>query len=166
MDAAILTTIISAVVSLTVTLITVFVSRSSIKAEREKLERELQRSMTARLYDVRLEVYPRAMEITEGLRKSHLAEQADTLSEEYFRNIRNELDQWHATRAAFIVSRSSLEQLWNLREALRQKPGPDGRYSQEQIQKIVDAKGKFRKSLWSDMQLLFKEDPQGSMEED
>ena len=166
MDTAVLTTIVSAVVSLTVTLITVFVSRSSIKAEREKLERELQRSMTARLYDARLESYPRAMEVTEGLRKSRLGEQADRVSQAYFRTILDELDQWHATRAAFIISRSSLEQLWDLREQLRQKPAADGRYSPEQIQRIVDAKGKFRKSLWSDMQLLFKEDTQIRAEED
>src|SRR5690349_13541454 len=166
MDTAVLTTIVSAVVSLTVTLITVFVSRSSIRAEREKLERELQRSMTTRLYDARLESYPRAMEVTEGLRKSRLAEQPERLSQAYFRNILEELDQWHATRAAFIISRNSLEELWDLRAQLRQKPGPDGSYTPEQVQKIVDAKGKFRKSLWSDMQLLFKEDTQVRAEED
>ena len=166
MDTAVLTTIGSAVVSLTVTLITVFVSRSSIRAEREKLERELQRSMTTRLYDARLESYPRAMEVTEGLRKSRLAEQPERLSQAYFRNILDELDQWHATRAAFIISRNSLEELWDLRAQLRQKPGPDGSYTPEQVQKIVDAKGKFRKSLWSDMQLLFKEDTQVRAEED
>ena len=166
MDTAVLTTIVSAVVSLTVTLITVFVSKSSIKAERDKLQRELQRSMTARLYDARLESYPRAMEVTEGLRQSRLAEQRDRLSQAYFRTILDELDQWHATKAAFIISRGSLEQLWDLREQLRQKPGADGRYSSEQLQKIVDAKGKFRRSLWSDMQLLFKEDTQSKGEED
>jgi hypothetical protein len=166
MDTAVLTTIVSAVVSLTVTLITVFVSKSSIKAERDKLERELQRSMTAKLYDARLESYPRAMEITEGLRKSRLAEQRDRLSQAYFRTILEELDQWHATKAAFIVSRSSLERLWDLREQLRQKPGLDGGYSSEQLQNIVDAKGRFRRSLWSDMQLLFKEDTQSKVEED
>jgi hypothetical protein len=102
MDTAVLTAIVSAVVSLTVTLITVFVSRSSIKAEREKLERELQRSMTARLYDARLESYPRAMEVTEGLRKSRLVEQPDRVSQAYFRNILEELNQWHATKAPLL----------------------------------------------------------------
>jgi hypothetical protein len=106
------------------------------------------------------------MEVTEGLRKSRLAEQVESLSQAYFRNILVELDQWHATKAALIVSRSSLERLWDLREQLRQRPGPDGRYSPEQIQNIVDAKGKFRKSLWSDRQLLFKEDAQVKVEED
>lgn len=166
MEAAVLTTLISAMVSIAVTLITVFVSRNTIKAEREKLERELQRSMTVKLYDVRLESYPRAMEITEGLRNSRLAELADGLSEAYFRGILKDLDDWHASRAAFIISRASLEKLWDLREALRQKPGPGGKYSPEQIQRIVDTKGKFRKSLWSDMQLLFKEDAPLGMEND
>ena len=161
-----LTAVISAVVSLTVTLITVFVSRSNIRAEREKLERELQRSMTTRLYDVRLEVYPQAIEITEQIRRSRMFEQGDNLTEEYFKDVLTRLDAWHATKAGFIISRRSLERLYALRKALREKPEANGRYSSEQIEGIFVAKGAFRASLWQDIQFLYEEEMSAEIQED
>lgn len=166
MEIAVITAIISAVVSLTVTLITVFASRNTIKAEREKLERELQRSMTVKLYDVRIEAYPQAMQITEGLRKSRLGENEKGLPEEYFKDILSQLDAWHATKAAFIISRNSLYQLYALRKALREKPESNGKYSSEQINRVWDAKGKFRSALRADIQLLFKEEETEDIRED
>jgi hypothetical protein len=158
MEAAILTAIISAVVSLTVTLITVIASRSNIRAEREKLERELQRSMTVKLYDVRIDAYPRAMQITEGLRRSHIRAQREEAHEGYFKDILNQIDEWHATKAAFIISNNSLHRLYALRNALRKKPEANGKYSAEQMNSIWSAKGDFRAALRADIQLLFKEE--------
>lgn len=166
MEPVVITAVISAMVSLIVTLITVFASRSSIRAEREKLERELQRSMTIKLYDVRLKTYPEAIEITEGLRKSQMAEQGESISEGYFRNILNQLDAWHATEAGFIISRDSLYKLYALREAIREKPEANGKYSQEQIRKIWEAKGAFRAALRADIQLLFKEEEAEDIQDD
>lgn len=154
----VITAVISAVVSLAVTLITVFVSKSNIRAEREKLERELQRSMTLRLYDVRLDAYPHAMEITEKIRRSFMREQGNKLNEKYFKSVLTELDAWHATKAGFILSRRSLDQLYALRKALRQKPESGGKYSPEQVESIAVAKGEFRAALWKDMQFLFAEE--------
>jgi hypothetical protein len=162
----ILTAIISATVSLTVTLITVFATRSTIKAEREKFERELQRSMTIKLYDARMAAYPQAMEITEGLRNSRLAEQGENLAEDYFKDIITKLDEWHATNAAFIMSRNSLGNLYTLRRALREKPESDGKYSSAQIKKIWDTKAEFRSGLRADIQLLFKEEEMQGIQED
>jgi hypothetical protein len=156
--AGVITAVISAVVSLTVTLITVFVSRSNIRAEREKLERELQRSMTSRLYDVRLETYPQAVEITEKLRRSRMREQGDKLNEQFFKDVLAQIDAWHATKAGFILSRRSLEQLYSLRKVLWQKPENDGKYTPEQIERIAVAKGEFRAALWNDIQFLFAEE--------
>jgi hypothetical protein len=154
----ILNAIISAIVSLVVALVTVFASRNAIRAERERLERELQRNMTTRLYDVRLEVYPKAVEITEGLRKSHIAVQGKDITEDYFKNILNQLDTWHSTKAGFIISHRSLYKFYDLRNALREKPAANGKYSQQQLEKIRDAKGAFRASLRADIQLLYREE--------
>ncbi len=81
------TGVIAAVVSLIVALITVFINRNTLRIEREKFERELQRNMTSKLYDLRIESYPKAIEVTEGLRRSHLDEQGENVPEEYFKNI-------------------------------------------------------------------------------
>lgn len=158
MEAAVLTAIVSAIVSLIVTILTVYASKSTMRAEREKLERELQRSMTARLYDARIEAYPEAMQITEALRRHRLEDQGENLSEDYLHAILTKIDSWHATKAAFIISRNSLYKLYALRKVLREKPESNGRYSQEQVSNIRDAKGRFRAALRADIQLLFKEE--------
>ena len=51
---ALLTAGISAIVSLTVAIITAMRNRATLKAERDKLERSLQREMTTKLYDIRI----------------------------------------------------------------------------------------------------------------
>jgi len=149
---------VSGVVSLLIGVITVVVSRATIRAEREKLERELQRTMTARLYDVRLEVYPEAITVTEALRRSQMAAQGENLGEAYFKEVLARLDAWHATRAGFIMSLRSLDQLYTLRKALRQEPELEGRYSEEQVERIAVAKGDFRMALRRDIQLLYEEE--------
>jgi hypothetical protein len=157
MNAPVFTAIISAAVSLAVTLITVFVGRSTIKGEREKLERELHRSVTAKLYGIRLDSYPRTMEITEGLRFSRLTVLGESLTEEYLNKVLRKLDTWHATKASFIASRHSNGRVYELRSILREKPEEDGKNPAGQIERIRQAKSQFRGALWKDMQLLFKE---------
>jgi len=152
--------VIAAVVSLTVALITVVINRNALRVEREKFERELQRNMTARLYDLRIESYPKGLEVTEGLRRSRLVEQGDGISEEYFKNMLAQLDTWHATKAGFLLSHKALHRLYDLRDALRDKPVADGKYSKAQIEKIWQAKGAFRSALRADIRLLYKEEDQ------
>lgn len=84
--------------------------------------------------------------------------QGDKLSEQYFIDVLTQLDAWHATKAGFILSRRSLDQLYALRKALWQKPENNGKYSPEQIESIAIAKGEFRASLWNDIQFLFAEE--------
>jgi len=155
---ALLTAGISAIVSLTVAIITALRNKATLKAERDKLERSLQREMTTKLYDIRIEAYPKAMQITEGLRKSVIFDNHVQTTPEYFRNILSELDDWHATKAAFIISRTTLHRLYDLRDALRQKPQEKDSFSAEEIEVIWKAKGAFRASLRDDIQLLFKEE--------
>ncbi|NJO51774.1 MAG: hypothetical protein HC840_22790, partial [Leptolyngbyaceae cyanobacterium RM2_2_4] len=64
-----------------------------MKSEREKFERELQRSMTSKLYDLRLEKYPEAIAITDGLRRSRMSDPGEDLSEAYFKAILAKLDE-------------------------------------------------------------------------
>jgi hypothetical protein len=76
----------------------------------------------------------------------------------------NQIDEWHSTKAAFIISRNSLHQLYTLRKALREKPELEGKYSSEQLKKIWSAKGAFRAALRADIQLLFREEGEDSHE--
>src|SRR5580765_6353334 len=92
--------IITAIVSVVAILISAFVSRNTIKAARQTLEKQQLGSMTAKLYDVRIESYPKGMEITEALRKTQLAGDV-TLSADYLTKIVSQLDLWYSSKAGF-----------------------------------------------------------------
>jgi len=61
--------LVAGIVSLIVAVLSFYATVRTVRAERQKLERELTRRLTERLYDLRLKHYPRAFEITEGLGK-------------------------------------------------------------------------------------------------
>ena len=120
--AGILSAVVAAVVSLIVAVISSYNNRNALRAERDKLERELQRKLTEKLYDQRLEVYPEALEITDGLRPSRLLKRCETLTEEYFQEIVARLDKWQNTKAGFLLSENSFAKLNELRSILREQP--------------------------------------------
>jgi len=152
----ILSAVIAAIVSLIVALISFMTNKNTLKSEREKFERELQRSMTSKLYDLRLEMYPEAIAITDGLRKSRMTEAE--ISEAYFKSILAKLDEWHGARAFLLLSRNAVHTLYTLRKVLREKPAMEGKYSKEQLETIWNAKGAFRSALRADIQFLYEEE--------
>ena len=108
MQTATLIPIITAIVSIVAILISAYVSRLTINAARQTLEKQQLGSMTAKLYDVRIESYPKGMEITEALRKIQLAGDV-TLSVDYLNNIVSQLDLWYSSKAGFVLSRNSAQ---------------------------------------------------------
>ena len=144
--APIVISIVTLIVSLVVIMVSVSVSRNTLSAAREKLDRELLRSMTAKLYDVRIESYPGGMEITEALRKSQLSGNV-TLSEDYLIGIKTQLDAWYSSKAGFVLSRHSAQCFSTLRKAIREKSESNGMYLPEQIDIMVRARREFRMAL-------------------
>ncbi len=157
MDFVTLAPIISAIASLVVILISVFVSRNTIMAARQTLEKQQLGSMTAKLYDIRIESYPKGMEITEALRKTQLAGDV-TLSVDYLNKIVSQLDLWYSSKAGFVLSRHSAQCFSALHKAVREKPDTNGVYLPEQIDRMVRARREFRMALRADILLLFNED--------
>jgi hypothetical protein len=149
--------IITAAVSLVVISISAFVSWLTIRAARHTLQRQQLGSMTAKLYDVRIESYPKGMQITEALRKTQLAGDV-TLSVDYLNDIVSQLDLWYSSKAGFVLSRRSAQCFSALRQAIREKPESNGMYSPEQIDRMVRARREFRVALRADILLLFNED--------
>jgi len=137
--------------------ISAYVSWLTIKAARKTLERQQLGSMTAKLYDVRIESYPKGMQITEALRKSQLAGEV-TLSVDYLNRIVEDLDAWYSSWAGFVLSRRAAQCFSALRQAIREKPESNGMYSPEQIDRMVTARREFRVALRADILLLFNED--------
>lgn len=158
---AVLTASIAAVVSLVGALVSYSATRRALAAEQAKLERQLQRGLTEKLYNLRLSCYPEAMHITEQLRKSRLRDQPNGLTLEYTGAVLQALDDWHSKSAAFLLSASALESLYEVRRALRDMPAEGGKYSEAQIQRMWEAKNRLRQSLRSDIILLYGEEHRG-----
>lgn len=163
MPTATLTPIITAVVSLVVISMSAYVSWRTIGAARRTLEAQQLGSLTAKLYDVRIESYPKGMEITEALRKTQLAGDV-TLTEAYLGDVVSQLDSWYSSKAGFVLSRNSAQRFSALHKAVRAKPESNGGYSPEQIGRIVRARREFRMALRDDILLLFNDD--ATLEED
>lgn len=117
MPTATLTPVITAVVSLVVISMSAYVSWRTIGAARRTLEAQLG-SPTAKLYDVRIESYPKGMEVTEALRKTQLAGDV-TLTEAYLSDVVSQLDSWYSSKAGFVLSRNSAQRSSALHKAVR-----------------------------------------------
>ncbi len=126
-------------------------------AARQTLEKQQLGSMTNKLYDVRIESYPKGMEITEALRKTQLAGDV-TLSKDYLNKIVSELDLWYSSKAGFVLSRHSAQCFSELHKAIREQPESNSLYSPGQIDRMVRARREFRMALRADILLLFNED--------
>lgn len=157
MQAATFTPIITAVVSLLVISFSVYVSWLTISTARKTLEKQQLGSMTAKLYDVRIESYPKGMEITEALRRSQLDGDV-TLNADYLNAIASKLDSWYSSQAGFVLSRNSAQCFSTLHRAIRDKPQSNGTYLPEQIDRMVRARREFRMALRDDILLLFNDD--------
>lgn len=157
MDLTTVVPVVTAVVSVVAILISAFVSGLTILAARRTLEKQQLGSMTAKLYDVRIETYPKGMELTEALRKTQLAGKV-TLTPDYLNGIVSQLDAWYSSKAGFVLSRTSAQCFAELHTAIRDKPGSDRTYSPEQIDRMVRARREFRMALRADILLLFNDD--------
>ena len=157
MQAATLTPIITAIVSLVVISFSAYVSWLTITSARRTLEKQQLGSMTAKLYDVRIDSYPKGMEITEALRKSQIAGDV-TLTADYLNDIVSKLDSWYSSQAGFVLSRNSAQRFATLHKAIKEKPESNGMYLPEQIDRMVRARREFRMALRDDILLLFNDD--------
>ena len=81
LSSGIITVLISALVSLSVSFVSYKATKNRINQQREQFERELQRRVTERLYELRLASYPQAFKLTEPLLGTKLFQQGITKKE-------------------------------------------------------------------------------------
>ena len=164
MNEKIAAALIAACVSLAVSLITFIVAKRKIQSDKERQERELQRRLTEKLYDLRLDSYPTAFAITDRLRGDLI--KSGKLEREYINAVLEDLHAWHRTKAGFILTKHSLKAFYRLRDALSAAPANDGRYSRKQRHDMWVCKNKFRGVLKSDLNLLYQEESEPDFEND
>ncbi len=157
-EVALVSAAVAALVSLAVGVLTFVATVRGHRAENDRLERELQRTMTVKLYDRRMESYPKVWKTTDGLRRSQMIANDARSNPEHFRRLLADLDEWTAGDGAMILSKESVEASHEVRQALRDSPADGTNYSEAQIERAWQAKRRFRQELRRDVELLFNED--------
>ncbi|MBN2287382.1 MAG: hypothetical protein JXI43_13105 [Tissierellales bacterium] len=107
------------------------------------------------MYDKRLETYPFAFEITDGLIGEYLFK--PTVTREYLEDIRQRLMEWHRKKG-IVLSDETIAAYAKLRRALGAVTRTDAPISKETLLPIWDAKNDFRTSMRKDLNLLYIEE--------
>lgn len=159
MDTTITSALIAALVSSMVALIAYAQARRELKQEREILERQLQRNLTEKLYELRLASYPKAFELTDSLRSELLF--SGQLQAKDITSTRNDLIAW-ANQNSFYMSEQAIQAYYYLRRSLKLKD--INKLSKAEAGKIFEAKKRFRGILRADINLLYIEEQEAEQE--
>lgn len=146
--------LVTAMTSLIISLVALFQFYKSQNFQQKQFNKSINRNLTTKLYDLRLEIYPKAFEITDNIYK----EKGGNFDTEKLKNILNELIEWKKGKLNLIISSEALESYYQLRDNLMKNPANNKNYSSEQIEKITNSNNNFRKQLRRDLGFLFKEE--------
>ena len=122
--------------------------------QQKQFYKTINRNLTTKLYYLRLEIYPKAFEITDNIYK----DKGGNFDTERLKNTLNELIEWKKGKLNLIISSEALESYYQLRNNLMKNPANNNNYSAEQIEKITNSNNNFRKQLRRDLGFLFKEE--------
>jgi hypothetical protein len=156
-DPGVVAALVAALVSTIGLLVSVFLTRHQLQDERRRHERDLQRRLTEKLYDRRLDTYPKAISITAPLMGNVLFSQPVTAA--HLAPVADGLIAWTQTDAGFLLSDASRKAYYTLRECLRQPPESGPVYSEPELRRLWNAKNAFRRALRDDMRFIYDEDP-------
>lgn len=146
--------LVTAMTSLIISLVALFQFYRSQNFQQKQFNKTINRNLTNRLYDLRLEIYPKAFEITDNIYK----DKGGNYNNERLKNSLNELIEWKKGKLNLIISSEALESYYQLRNNLMKNPANNNNYSPEQIEKITNSNNNFRKQLRRDLGFLFKEE--------
>ena len=155
---AIITALIAGVVSIIVSLIGVFISLRQLKYSERKLRFEIRQKYMDKLYDKRMELYPKAFLISSKIKRRKLPQGINTQNE--ILEILKSLNAWAEEEAGLFMSANAVRSYWDLREVLGKNPGSGEHYHERQIEKIWDARVAFRSALRADIGVLHYADHQ------
>lgn len=146
--------LVTAMTSLIISLVALFQFYRSQNFQQKQFNKTINRNLTNKLYDLRLEIYPKAFEITDNIYK----DKGGNYNNERLKNSLNELIEWKIGKLNLIISSEALESYYQLRNNLMKNPAYNNNYSPEQIEKITNSNNNFRKQLRRDLGFLFKEE--------
>jgi hypothetical protein len=157
MDDKLTSALIAAGVSLIVALSSYLHNRRSLQIQRKQFEKQMQRQFTQKLYDLRLEYYPKLYLITSKLSGRVVRANSEVLTPDYVSGVVNELNQWRI-QYGLILSENAEYNFIKLRKALRRKPESKGMYSAQQCAEIWSSRVDLNRAIRTDLGILYKED--------
>lgn len=146
--------IIAAFTSLFLSGITFYQFYRSQKMQQKQFDKKLDRNLTSKLYDLRINNYPKAFEITDKIHKM----KGGGYNPEVIQQVLVELIEWRKGVVSLIISVEALESFIALRDVLMKKPERECIYSSVQIDHISCKNKEFRKQLRRDIGFLFREE--------
>lgn len=154
MDTILSPALIAAITSLLISLITLFQFLKNKSFQEQQFIKANNRAFTSKLYDLRLEHYPKAFEILDALYK----EKGGIIDHVKVKNIAEQLIGWKTGVINLILSNEAHKSYFTLRDAMFKKPGDKDGYSLEQIEKITKYSKEFRRQLRRDVGFMFREE--------
>ena len=154
MNEIITPSIIAALTSLIISIITLFQFFRSQKLQQKQFDKNLSRGLTSKLYDLRIDCYPKAFEITDSIHKL----KGGSYDPKIIQTALAELIDWKKGIVSLVISVEALESFIALRDVLMRNPEKKDTYSSTQIENISHRTKEFRKQLRRDIGFLFREE--------
>ena len=154
MNEIITPSIIAALTSLIISIITLFQFFRSQKLQQNLFDKNLSRGLTSKLYDLRIDCYPKAFEITDSIHKL----KGGNYDPKIIQTALAELIDWKKGIVSLVISVEALESFIALRDVLMRNPEKKDTYSSTQIENISHRTKEFRKQLRRDIGFLFREE--------
>lgn len=154
MNEIITPSIIAALTSLIISIITLFQFFRSQKLQQKQFDKNLSRGLTSKLYDLRIDCYPKAFEITDSIHKL----KGGNYDPKIIQTALAELIDWKKGIVSLVISVEALESFIALRDVLMRNPEKKDTYSSTQIENISHRTKDFRKQLRRDIGFLFREE--------
>lgn len=145
---------ITAITSLVISLLALFQFYKNQSFQQKQFDKNLNRTLGIKLYELRIKDYPKAFEITDRIFKT----KGGNYDSNEIKLVLNNLIEWKKGRTSMILSNESLHAYYSFRESLMKNPANGNLYSIEQVEKITNLNNNFRKQLRRDLGFLFKEE--------
>ena len=129
MNEIITPSIIAALTSLIISIITLFQFFRSQKLQQKQFDKNLSRGLTSKLYDLRIDCYPKAFEITDSIHKL----KGGNYDPKIIQTALAELIDWKKGIVSLVISVEALESFIALRDVLMRNPEKKDTYSSTQV---------------------------------
>lgn len=156
MDGFLSPAVIAAFTSLAISLLTLFQFFRNQRFQQEQFDKLHNRNFTTKLYDLRLDHYPRAFDILDTIKKG----KGGFYDIGVVKSAHADLVDWKKGTVNLIISNEALISFNALRDCIGRNPATIDNFSPEQTKKISEGSRDFRRQLRRDLGFMFREEKQ------